>query len=213
MVSDPSNQCCELKKDLIILQWTMHLVGLAIEAYQDMLLGWILNDTIGKELERCLEVLQALHGMIQVYQPSLISTSINFLRGRFLGTWCELDELATWRGKLSECQWSVVGCLWVLDSCVSLWFHAMLSSNSSSICLRASWQELRSGVRSKCISPKYFNRFLPQQSCSLPYIPVNKIIVVDHLGWNLPILTVFCSTAEVHYSFKITSVTSLVFVP
>jgi hypothetical protein len=104
MVSDPSNRCCELKKDLIILQWTMHLVGLAIEAYQDMLLGRILNDTIGKELEWCLEVLQALHGMIQVYQPSLISTSINFLRGRFLGTWCELDELATWRGKLSECQ-------------------------------------------------------------------------------------------------------------
>src|SRR6202030_1213790 len=99
------------KEDLIILQRTLDLAGLAIEAYQGTLLGQILNDAIGEESERCLEVLQILHGIIQAYQPSLVSASINFLWGRFLGTGCESEELAIQRRKLSECQRLVVGCL------------------------------------------------------------------------------------------------------
>ena len=120
MVSDPSNQCHELKKGLIILHRALDLAELAIEAYQGTPLGRILNDTIGKEFDRCLEVLQALRSVIEAYWPTLVSTSLNFLQGRFLGSGCESDELATWRRKLSECQRSVVGCLQVLDSCVRL---------------------------------------------------------------------------------------------
>lgn len=201
MVSDPSNhwQCHELKKGLIILRGALDLGELTIEAYRGTPLGRILNDAIGKESERCLEVLQGLRSVIEAYQPTLVSTSINFLRGRFLGSGHESDELDTWRRKLSECQGSIVGYLQVLDSCVPYRFDFMqccFSNRSSMVYLRASWKELGNGVRSGSVSPEHFNRFLHQKSGSLPYIHV-KILVVDHLGRNLPIPIVFCSTLEV----------------
>jgi hypothetical protein len=63
--------------------------------------------------------------------------------------------------------------------------------------ISASSNEFGSGVRGGSISPQDINRLLRQGPPSLRHIQVNKIIVVDHLGRNLPVPAIFCSAWEV----------------
>jgi hypothetical protein len=116
MASDASDQFRGLKEDLNILQQTLTLTGLAIQAYEHTPLAPSLANVVGKETERCLRVLRTLNGSIDAYQQGLNSTRLNFFWGQVWLSAHEQVELASLRRELSDCQKSLSGCLRVLDS-------------------------------------------------------------------------------------------------
>ena len=116
MVSDASDQFYDLKADLHILQQTLTLTGLAIQAYEHTPLAPSLADVIDKETEKCLSVLRALNRSIDTYQQGLNLTRLKFLWGQVWLSAHEQVELASLRRELSVCQKSLGGCLRVLDS-------------------------------------------------------------------------------------------------
>jgi hypothetical protein len=65
--------------------------------------------------------------------------------------------------------------------------------------LSASWNEFGSSARAAGISPQDINRLLQHGPPPLRHIQVNRVMVVDHLGRNIPVPTIFCSTWEVRY--------------
>lgn len=68
--------------------------------------------------------------------------------------------------------------------------------------LRASWHEFVNCMRVGSLSPQDVIRLLRQGPPSLGHIQLNKIIVVDHLGRNIPVPTIFCSAWEVMYDLQ-----------
>jgi hypothetical protein len=60
--------------------------------------------------------------------------------------------------------------------------------------------EHTNGLRASRVSIKDFFAYLSQGPSSLHHIQVDKILVVDHLGRNIPVPTIFCSTWRVGIS-------------
>lgn len=58
------------------------------------------------------------------------------------------------------------------------------------------WGKLGNEWRTGRVSPTALYTFLRQRP-SLHHIEVDKIVIVDHLGRNIPVPTKFCSTWEV----------------
>jgi hypothetical protein len=56
------------------------------------------------------------------------------------------------------------------------------------------------------VSLRDFRACLGQGPLSLRRIQVNKVLVVDHLGWNIPVPTMFCSTWKVGIIFVFISI-------
>lgn len=120
-----SDQFHNLKEDLEILQQTLDLCGLAIEAHQCTPIGRILSCTISEERARCIGVLRKLLNTIRGYQRDLKSIYRFFSSSRASGGGGELGEIRVWRDKISDCQKSLGQCLRALDSYVLLFFHAL----------------------------------------------------------------------------------------
>ena len=116
MSSDASDQFRDLKEDLNILQKTLTLTGLAIQAYERTPLIPSLANILGKETERCLNILRALNGSIDTSQRGLNSTRLAILWDRVRLSAHKEIGLASLRRELSDCQKSLSGCLRVLDS-------------------------------------------------------------------------------------------------
>jgi len=127
MASDASDQFRDLKEGLNILQQTLDLTGMAIEAYQCTPLGHILANAMGKETEQCIGVLRELLSAIRAYQRSFGSTRTIFSWSRRSGSGYEFGEIRIWQQKLSVCQKSLGSCLQVLDSYVLFLFHILAS--------------------------------------------------------------------------------------
>ena len=196
-----SDQFRSLKGDLKILQQTLDLGGLAIEAFQCTPIGRILSCTISEERARCIGVLQNLLNTIRGYQRDLKSMSRFFPLSRALGGGGELGEILVWRDKLSDCQKSLGQCLRALDPYVLPFFHALALLKQwvvGSTSLRA----FGSSVRAENISFADFNRLLQQGPPFLRHIQVSKVTVVDHLGRNIPVPTIFCSAWQVRCNHK-----------
>jgi len=195
MDSGTSDQFCDLKENLNTLQQTLDLTGLAIDAFQCIPLGRILASTIGNETEQCIGVLRELLSAIRAYQRGLRSTRINLSWNR-VGSGCKSGEIRIWREKLSACQKSLGECLRMLDWHVWLCFHTftLLKWHVHSALHRMS---LGAACAGGGISLQDINRLLRQGPPSLRHIQVNKIIVVDHLGRNIPVPAIVCSAWRV----------------
>jgi hypothetical protein len=59
--------------------------------------------------------------------------------------------------------------------------------------------DLSNGLRTGHVSLKDFHAYLQHGPRSLRHIQVNKVLVVDHLGRNIPVPAVFCSTWQVGF--------------
>ena len=59
--------------------------------------------------------------------------------------------------------------------------------------------ELGNGLRAGRVSLQDFRAALSHGPLSLRYIQLDKVVVVDHLGRNIPVPTMFCSTWKVSY--------------
>ena len=70
-------------------------------------------------------------------------------------------------------------------------------SYESHILLSVSWEALGNGLPAGRVSLRDFYRSLSDGPPSLQHIQVASILVVDHLGRNIPVPTMFCSTWEV----------------
>jgi hypothetical protein len=57
--------------------------------------------------------------------------------------------------------------------------------------------ELANGLRAGHVSLKDFYAYLKQGPTYLHNIQVDKVLVVDHLGRNIPVPAIFCSTWKV----------------
>jgi len=57
-----------------------------------------------------------------------------------------------------------------------------------------SWEKLGNGLCAGRVPPKIFHALLRQGPSSFYHIQVDKILVVDHLGRNIPVPTMFCGT-------------------
>jgi hypothetical protein len=102
VAADARNQFRELKEELRMLQQTIALIELAIEAYKRKLLGRSLASIITKEAGRCLWVLQRLLNTINVYQQALNSTRITSFWSRVWWNASEPDDLAFLINTLSD---------------------------------------------------------------------------------------------------------------
>jgi hypothetical protein len=62
------------------------------------------------------------------------------------------------------------------------------------ITYRMAWENLGHKLRAGSVSLKEFRAFFSQGPASLHDIQVTSINVVDHLGENIPVPTIFCSS-------------------
>ena len=196
-----SDQFRNLKGDLKILQQTLDLSGLAIEAYQCTPIGRMLSRTISEERTRCIGVLRSLLNAIKGYQRDVKSMHRFFLLSRASAGGDELGEIRVWRDKLSDCQKSLGQCLRGLDSYVLPFFHALALLKQWAI-VSASLRAFGSSLRAQNISSADFNRLLQQGPPFLRHIQVSKVTVVDHLGRNIPVPIIFCSAWQVRCDRK-----------
>lgn len=61
------------------------------------------------------------------------------------------------------------------------------------------WVELGNDLCTGHLSLNQFHALLRQRLTSLRHIPVETVSVVDHLGRDIPVPTIFCSTWKVGY--------------
>ncbi|KIM80413.1 hypothetical protein PILCRDRAFT_9594 [Piloderma croceum F 1598] len=170
---DTSAYYRDLKVELELLQQTLTLAGLAIDAYEYTPLGRSLANIVNQEVERCCVVLRELLDIINAYRLGLNRTRIQYLWRQVWWSGCDVDELASLRIKLSACQKSLGQCLRALNS--------------------LSWENLGNDLRSGRISLKDFYTILNCGPPSLRHIQLHKILVLDHLGRNIPVPIMFCS--------------------
>jgi hypothetical protein len=69
------------------------------------------------------------------------------------------------------------------------------------IITRVSWDDLENSLSAGRVSLKDFHALLQQGPESLRHIQIDNILVVDHLGRNIPVPTMFCSTWKVDFIF------------
>jgi hypothetical protein len=180
------------------LHQTLFLTGLAIQAYEDTPLGPNLAVVVIPVVEQCQVILQHMLDSIEAYRRILYSTPIRDLWPSVLWSTFKVLELV-W--KLSAHQRALGQFLVALNSRVFLlrylspFAKILFFTGISSIV----WEDLGNELRAGRISLDEFRTYLNQgpATASLRNIQVTKILVMDHLGQNIPIPTMFCSTWEV----------------
>ena len=184
------------------LHQTLFLTGLAIQGYEDTPLGPNLAVVVVPVVEQCQVILQYMLDSIESYRRILYSTPIRDLWPPVLWSTSKVLELV-W--KLSAHQRALGQFLVALNSQVFLlryllpfadffFLHGQFTGISSIV-----WDDFGNGLRAGRVSLGEFRTFLNQKpvTASLRNIQVSKILVMDHLGQNIPIPTMFCATWEV----------------
>jgi hypothetical protein len=108
---DSSDYYRDLKVELELLQQTLTLAGLAIDAFECTPLSRSLADIVDQEAERCCIILHELLDRINAYRQGLNSTRIQYLWRQVWWNGCDVNELTSLRIKLSTCQKSLGQCL------------------------------------------------------------------------------------------------------
>lgn len=111
---ESSDHYRDLMPQLELLQYTLSLTGLAVQAYDYTPLGESLAITINQEVKACTAVLQELLDTIDSYQQGLESTRIRYLWRLVMGSGC-VNKLALIKTKLFAGQNSLSQCLKALD--------------------------------------------------------------------------------------------------
>jgi hypothetical protein len=82
-------------------------------------------------------------------------------------------------------------------------FHEMSAAKSSHPMRSVAWMELGNELHASRVSLQKFHTLLSQRLPFLRHVQVNAVLVVDHLGRNIPVPTQFCSTWEVSFVLPI----------
>jgi hypothetical protein len=194
--SDDSHR---FKLELETLHKTLALTGLAVQTYQHTPLGRVLVDLITPKMAQCFVVLQELLHKIKGFRQGLHPTSIHYLWRQVLWSGWSEDEFASLRTKLLEIRESLARFLMALHSYVLIAFYLIwpVTEHYFTITQSVAWTDigdrLRAGHAFLDVFHGSFIRHLP----FLGHIKLDTVRVVDHLGQNIPVPTIFCSTWQV----------------
>ena len=145
---------------------------------------------------QCHTVLQEMVEDINLCRQGVKSTRIGDWWGRiWLSRWGG-DNLASWNVKLSVCQLSLNKFLMALNSYVPLIFPR-LTSTQTSITVKCCLDGPRKRLTCKLCVPGKVLIFAEAKSTKSSHVEINKVLVVDHLGRNLPVPMLFCTTWKV----------------
>jgi hypothetical protein len=181
MLPESSDYYLDLKQQLDSLHQILTLTEFAVQAYENTPLGHSLATAINQEVELCDVVLQELFETVNGYRQGF-SVWHSWSRILWRGS-----EIASLTPRLSARQQALEGCLKALDS--------------------IPWQELDCELRTGRLSLEDFHAILHRGPTSLRHIQLNAVLVVDHLGRNLPVPTIFCSSWKVNPSLFMCSPT------
>jgi hypothetical protein len=186
-------------KELLLepLRRILSLTDIAIQVFEDTPLGQYLSASINPEAAQCLVTLQLMLDRINRYRCTLASTPIRDLWPLVL--WSDYEVLGlTWR--LTAHRDSLGQYLVSLNSLVSssTKSYHLLELVVHIIISRIMWDDLGHKLRAGSVSLKKFRAFVSRGPASLRHIQVTSINVVDHLGKNLPVPTMFCTSWKVH---------------
>lgn len=79
-----------------------------------------------------------------------------------------------------------------------MFYSTFIHYGSETSQFSVTWIELGNDLRSGHIPLSTFYKSLRERLPPLRYIQLESVLVVDHLGQNMPIPTIFCSTWKVH---------------
>lgn len=180
------------------LHQTLFLAGLAIQVYKDTPLGPNLAVAVIPVVEQCQAILQHMLDSIESYRRILYSTPIRDLWPSVLWSTSKVLELV-W--KLSAHQRALGQFVVALNTQVCLLLYLLPFVKFSLVTgISSIFKEDRgNGLRAGHVSLEEFSTYFSQgpASASLRNIQVTKILVMDHLGQNIPVPITFCSTWEV----------------
>ncbi|KZP22171.1 hypothetical protein FIBSPDRAFT_931195 [Athelia psychrophila] len=167
-----------LPETLADLKRTMTLMELAIRAYRHTDLVHSLSRAISIGVEQCRGLLEELTLNLASYRHSLASGALNLTRKY---VWARAGQGSTMDAldyKLRKSHSSFAACLLALGY--------------------AAWPELKRGQLGKDTLDELAKFYveLEQESTSLRHIKVDTVIVQDHLGRDLPVPMIFCTSSQ-----------------
>ncbi|KZP08415.1 hypothetical protein FIBSPDRAFT_262250 [Athelia psychrophila] len=162
-----------LPKTLTSLRRMLALTELALRAYRQTPLAHTLNRAIITEAERCHQLLKDLFKRLSDYRHTLPAVLFQFIRQYVWSTAGEGLAFSELNSKLGQCHSSLAACILALGS--------------------ATCPELKRGQGGNTALAEFYSLFA-QESASLRHIHIDTVIVIDHLGRNLPVPTIFCKS-------------------
>ena len=190
----------ELRLELAALNESLVMTGAAMQEYKDRSLGQSLINAITPEVKRCRIVLEELFDRVSGTRWGLNHTSIQDLWPPVWWSRWSGDELVLLRTKLSQRRESLCGVLMALNSCVLSLPRVISTEICERLRLSVAWMDIGNDLCTGHVSLRKFHTLLRQHIPSLQHIQLETLSVVDHLGQNIPVPTMFCSTWKVTLS-------------
>ncbi|KZP18388.1 hypothetical protein FIBSPDRAFT_1046259 [Athelia psychrophila] len=163
-----------LPETLASLRRMLTLTELAVHAYKNTPLAEALSHNLAAQVEQCRQLLRELLNDLTNYRYALSGAMLHFIRQYVWGNIGESGAVSVLNSKLQECHTSFASCILALG--------------------RAAWPELEQRPQAEAVALADFYSLLQQESASLRHIKVDTVIVVDHLGRNLPVPKIFCNS-------------------
>ncbi|KZP12973.1 hypothetical protein FIBSPDRAFT_936589 [Athelia psychrophila] len=163
-----------LPETLASLRRMLTLTGLAVHAYKNTPLAETLSHNLAAKVEQCRQLLRDLLNDLTNYRYALSGAMLHFIRQYVWSNIGESGTVSVLNSKLQECHTSFASCILALG--------------------RAAWPELEQRPQAEAVALADFYSLLQQEWASLRHIKVDTVIVVDHLGRNLPVPKIFCNS-------------------
>jgi hypothetical protein len=195
-----SERPLDLIQDLKLLNEMLSLAGVAIQTYSCTPLGPGLAGVINQIAFRCCIVLQELIENIEQCRQGLTPTKVHHLWRHVLWSGFSDKELALLKDKLLVLRESFNSVLMALASYVSLTLAFCFRLAAAKLMIRrVSWKEFGDKLRkgSEVSIGEFIS--LTKNCSSLHHIPVSAVLVIDHLGQNIRVPIIFCSTWKVDF--------------
>ncbi|KAF7982771.1 hypothetical protein HWV62_26680 [Athelia sp. TMB] len=161
-----------LPETLAALRQVLALTEFAIRAYQHTPLAQALSRAVAAEAARCHQLLRDLLKNLSDYRHTLSAVMLHFIRQYVWSRAGESVAITQLSSRLRDCHGSFAACVLALGGVV--------------------WPELEAeGELSSTALAEFYTR-LTQETASLRHIKVDMLMVVDHLGRNLPVPMMFC---------------------
>ncbi|KZP15218.1 hypothetical protein FIBSPDRAFT_1048296 [Athelia psychrophila] len=168
----------DLPETLASLERLLTLMKLALRAYRHTDLVHSLSNAISIGVEECRQLLDELISNLTNFRHGLSNAVLYFIQQYM---WARIG----WQGSTVS----------TLDSKLRKshsWFAACLLALG-----RAAWPELKRGLEQETLNElAIFYVQLEQESTSLRHIKVDAVTVQDHLGRNLLVPMIFCTSSR-----------------
>lgn len=184
-----------LPETLAALQRILNLSERALQAYRHTPLSRTLSSAIAVGVEDFRQLLLDLLSNLTNYRYLIAAAVLWFIKTYLYGG---LGQGAALDSKLREAHRSFAACLLALPGRQATLNRVLDLSLIMTACYRDVWPELERGMGEETLAElANFHFLLEQESASLQHIKVDAVIVIDHLGRNLPVPLIFCSSWQV----------------